>query len=135
MCLTISSTIHRKLFGKYIPIKLKKDFEVYKFIKVDWSKEGIKNTITSSIQNFTYIINNTYSTRFIICGKYNNEVCDGFHSYTHKSIAESHMPYYSAIFESNGIAICIIPKGSKVFLSAYGEIVSNKIKIIGVEKI
>lgn len=134
MCLIISSAIHDKRFGKYRPIKIKKDFTVYKIIKANWNEEVITR-VWSPIQYFIYDIGTIYCTKFSIDGKHNNQVHNGFHSFIHNSIAESHSLYYSKIFDGNGLATCIIPKGSEVFLSSYGEIVSNKIKIIGVKEL
>ena len=134
MCLRINSAIHKRRFGKYIPIKTRKNLEVYKFIKADWHKKVIQ-MINSAIQNYTYLINNIYNTKFSIEGRYDNEVHSGYHSYIHRAIAKSHLSCYSEIYNSNGLAICIIPKGSKIYLGTDGDIVSNKIKIIGVEKL
>ena len=134
MCLIINSAIHKKLFGKYIPIKIRKNLEVYKFIKVNWNKKDIQ-MINSAVQDYTYLIDNIYNTKFSIEGRYNNEVHSGYHSYIHRAVAESHLPYYSKIYNSNGLAVCIIPEGSKVYLGTDGEIVSDKIKIVKVEKL
>ena len=134
MCLIINSAIHKRRFGKYIPIKTRKNLEVYKFVKVDWHEKN-PQMINSAVQDYTYLIDNIYNTKFSIEGVYNNEVHNGYHSYIHRAIAESHLSYYSKIFGSNGLAVCIIPKGSKIYLGTDEEVVSNKIKIVKVEKL
>jgi hypothetical protein len=131
MCLKISKAIHKKLFGKYIPIRTKEDLIVYKGVKVDWSEKDI-TTVTSPLYKFTYTINNIYCTKFSIekghsCKFVNN----GFHSYMTSSLVTKSV-VCTIIQPCNGLAECIIPKGSKIFLSDCGEIVSNKIKITNV---
>lgn len=133
MCLNINKAIHRKIFGKYIPIKTKEDLTVYKGVNVDWNKKDIYR-VYSAVFNFSYLIGDTYFTRLGL--DYTNydivtSVYEGFHSYMTMSLVRN-----SRVCEKcNGLARCIIPKGSKIFLSNFGEIVSNKIKIIGVEKL
>ena len=128
MCLIINSAVHKKRFRKYIPIKTKKDSIVYKGVKVDWNKEDIKS-VWSPVQSFIYDINNEYCTKLGIVHK---EVNEGFHSYLNKSFT-ARSSFFSP--NCNAVATCIIPKGSKIFLSDnFIEIVSNKIRIIGVER-
>ena len=135
MCLIINKAIHKKRFGKYIPIKTKKDLIVYKGVKVDWNKEDIKS-VWSPIFKFQYIFNNMYCTKLSLEYLPNTLVVvnEGFHSYMTMALVKNSM-VCNVIEPCNGLAECVIPKGSKIFLSNFGEIVSNKIKIIGVEKL
>ena len=134
MCLTINSAVHKKRFGKCVPIKTEEDLIVYKCVKADWNEEDIK-CVTSLMMNFTYIINNVYCTKFGIEYIHKNYyVYEGFHSYLDKEFVKRSV-MYDITTECNCLAICIIPKGSEVFLSRDRDIVSNKIKIIGVERI
>ena len=128
MCLKINTSIHKKLCKEYIPIKVKEDLEVYKCVKADWDEKAITR-VWSSVYPFEYDINNEYCTKLGIVHK---EVNEGFHSYSNRAFAIRNSLYSPSC---NAIAICIIPKGSKIFLSDnFIEIVSNKIRIIGVER-
>lgn len=137
MCLHINGAIHKKLFGKYIPIKTKKKLRVYKGVKVNWNEEGDAESIWSPIYKFPYVIDNMYYTKLGLDYTYYDAtvlVNQGFHSYMTETLVRNSI-VCNELEKCNGIAECIIPKGSKIFLSNFGEIVSNKIKIIGVERI
>ena len=127
MCLKINTSIHKRLYKKYIPIKTKEDLEVYKCVKIN-RDEGVITRVWSPVQHFIYDINNEYCTKLGIVHK---EVNEGFHSYLNKSFAVR-SSFFSP--DCNAVATCIIPKGSEIFISDnLIEIVSNKIKIIEVE--
>ena len=128
MCLRINTAIHKKLYKEYIPIKIKENLEVYKCVKADWDEKVITR-VWSPMQSFVYDINKEYCTKLGIVHK---EVNEGFHSYLNKSFAICNSLYG---LNCNTIATCIIPKGSKIFISYnFIEIVSNKIRIIGIER-
>lgn len=127
MCLKINTSIHKKLHNGYIPIKVKENLEVYKCVKLNCDEKSITR-VWSPVQFFIYDMNKEYCTKFGIIHK---EVNEGFHSYLNKSFAIRSLLYNP---NCNAIATCIIPKGSKIFLSDnFIEIVSNKIRIIKVE--
>lgn len=117
MCLTIRGIgIERKTRPR--PKTANKSITVYKIV----TKFG--KDIISQYQRFEYKLGKVYTTKFGISA---NKIDQGLHAYRKEAIRCQITGYnrYHKVME------CKIPKGAKYYIGRHGDIVSNKLKTIG----
>lgn len=127
--------------GKYIERKTaERDIHVFKIVLQE------KGRIYSYFQDFEYKLNKTYYHNDPLYID-NGVIFEGFHSYCDKCgidkgdavlfIEKLSSDEVLEAYEMYNIAImkCIVPRGAQYFENDDGEIVSNMLKTISIEKI
>lgn len=111
------------------------DIQVYKILKErrTWIFNRIK--YVSPYYNFKYKLNKTYKSRLELDSQTRDDVLiieNGLHSFTNLQHAEYYRVAGRPPFVTWVIFKAIIPKGSTYYRNEIGEIVSNKLKIVGI---
>lgn len=83
-----------------------------------------KKYITSEYKHFRYELGKLYKVEM---GKIYDRVERGLHSYTIKGLKSSS---HKILYDSKRAVRCKIPKGASYYIGRYGDLVSNKIKLV-----